>query len=108
MTYQTALENLASNKGFPRLGIVPMDGYVGLDLDSCVNPQTGEVLQWAKSLTALVLEITATGTYTHFTPSGTGLRVWLRVPSIAERRFAYIHLVRRSRLLKARTLKSKC
>jgi hypothetical protein len=49
------------------------DGIIGIDLDGCRNPQTGEVAGWAKDI------LSACGnTYAEITPSGTGLRVLAR------------------------------
>jgi primase-polymerase (primpol)-like protein len=45
------------------------DGLSGVDLDHCVDPETGRVTDWAL---AIVDEI---DTYTERSPSGTGLRI---------------------------------
>lgn len=46
-------------------------GIVGVDLDHCRNPQTGEVAPWAAELIAKL------DSYTEVSPSGTGLHVML-------------------------------
>ena len=81
VTYAQAIENIRQGKGYSYLGLVPVGGYVALDLDSCRNPQTGDVLDWAKGLFALLPP-----TYANITPSGGGLRPWLRVPQLAGRK----------------------
>lgn len=42
-------------------------GVIGVDLDKCRNPQTGEIAPWAAALIAQL------DTYTEVSPSGTGL-----------------------------------
>jgi putative DNA primase/helicase len=44
------------------------DGLFGGDLDACIDPNTGEVADWASEI------ISAANTYTEQSPSGTGLR----------------------------------
>ncbi len=44
------------------------DGLFGGDLDACIDPDTGEVADWASEI------IRAANTYTEQSPSGTGLR----------------------------------
>lgn len=46
------------------------DPFVGVDLDGCRNPETGEVAQWAKDL------INELGTYAEVSPSGTGVKLF--------------------------------
>jgi hypothetical protein len=48
--------------------LIPENGYVGGDLDGCVNPVTGHIAAWA---TEIISEL---ATYTELSPSGTGLR----------------------------------
>jgi putative DNA primase/helicase len=45
------------------------DPYVGIDLDNCRNPETGEIQTWAEEI---VLRLNS---YTELSPSGTGLHV---------------------------------
>jgi primase-polymerase (primpol)-like protein len=45
------------------------DLYTGIDLDACVNPDTGEVEPWAAQIVACF------DAYTEVSPSGTGLRI---------------------------------
>src|SRR5262245_28691956 len=45
------------------------DPYCGIDLDACVDPETGKVAPWAQH------HVQALGSYTEITPSGTGLHI---------------------------------
>ncbi len=47
-------------------------GLVGVDLDDCRDPQTGELEHWASTI------IEQLGTYTEASPSGTGVHMILR------------------------------
>jgi len=47
------------------------DNIVGLDLDNCRNPATGEIDQWASDI------IHETNSYSEVTPSGTGIRIFV-------------------------------
>lgn len=47
------------------------DPYTGIDLDHCVDPDTGEIAPWAQVI------IEALDSYTEITPSGTGLHVFV-------------------------------
>ena len=48
------------------------DPYTGIDLDDCVNPDTGEVEPWAARIVAYF------DAYTEVSPSGTGLRIMIQ------------------------------
>jgi primase-polymerase (primpol)-like protein len=48
------------------------DDYVALDLDSCRNPDTGEIQPWARAI------IERFASYTEVSPSGTGIRVFVK------------------------------
>jgi putative DNA primase/helicase len=69
--YRTAVTGvtIGSNGG---VGFVVNGGIVGIDLDGCRNLQTGELTAWADEI------INALDCYTEVTPSGTGVRVWVR------------------------------
>jgi len=47
------------------------DSFVGIDLDGCRDPETGEIQDWAE---AIIKEI---GSYTEISPSGKGLHIIL-------------------------------
>jgi putative DNA primase/helicase len=48
------------------------DDYVGLDLDDCRDPETGEIALWAQEI------IDGMDSYTEVSPSGTGVKIWVR------------------------------
>ena len=60
--------------GFAGLGFVfsDADPYVGVDLDKCRDPQTGEIATWAREVLA------ALPGYAEASPSGTGVHVITR------------------------------
>ncbi len=70
--FQTAMTgaiiNAEQGVGF----VVNGDGIFGIDLDGCYNLKTGKIAEWAERI------IDACESYTEYTPSGTGLRVWVR------------------------------
>lgn len=47
-------------------------GYAGVDLDSCRNPKTLELAEWAMEW------INKLDSYTEVSPSGTGVKIWLK------------------------------
>jgi len=48
------------------------DPFVGFDLDHSIDPETGQIKKWAQSI------VESLDTYTEFSPSGTGLRGFLK------------------------------
>ena len=48
------------------------DPYVGIDLDDCRNPETGEIAAWAQEI------IDRFDSYTEVSPTGTGVRILIR------------------------------
>jgi len=44
---------------------------VGIDLDGCRSPETGEITQWAEDL------VEVANSYCEVTPSQTGIRIWM-------------------------------
>jgi len=48
------------------------DPYTGIDLDSCFDPETGEISDWAKRW------ITKLNSYSEISPSGCGVKVWVK------------------------------
>jgi putative DNA primase/helicase len=79
-TFDDALEVLDHYEG---LGFVfcSADPYCGIDLDGCVEPETGEISQWALEVVRNV------DSYTEFSPSGTGVHIFVRgqLPSSVKR-----------------------
>jgi hypothetical protein len=56
--------------------VTPDDPYVGIDVDDCRNPLSGEIAPW-------VLDwITRFASYTEISPSGTGVRIWIEADSL--------------------------
>lgn len=47
------------------------DPFVGVDLDGCRNPETGEIAEWAKEI------IRKLDTYGEVSPSKTGVKLWV-------------------------------
>lgn len=54
------------------LALIPGDPLAGVDLDGCRDPRTGALAPWAATL------VRRFGSYAEASPSGTGVRVWLR------------------------------
>jgi hypothetical protein len=54
------------------LGYILRGEHVGIDLDNCRNPKTGEIAPWAKDI------IDRISSYTEVSPSGTGIRIICR------------------------------
>jgi putative DNA primase/helicase len=52
------------------LGFTLGDGFAGIDLDNCRDPETGELAGWAQ---AIIAEL---GSYTEVSPTGTGVKVF--------------------------------
>jgi len=48
------------------------DGLVGIDLDDCRDPETGALRRWARRV------IKKLKSYAEVSPSGTGVKIWLR------------------------------
>jgi hypothetical protein len=77
VSYRVAVDNIHNGQGYPHLGFVPTDDIIGLDIDSCRNPLTGELQPWADGLLKLIPD-----TYTEITPSKGGLRSWVKIPKL--------------------------
>jgi putative DNA primase/helicase len=48
------------------------DGHTGVDLDDCRNPDTGNIANWAQAI------IDELNSYTEVSPSGAGVKIWIR------------------------------
>lgn len=73
----TAFEDAVSSferGGFDGIGFAVSsdDPFTGIDLDNCINPDTGEVAPEAME------RVRRFDSYTEITPSGEGLRIWIR------------------------------
>jgi primase-polymerase (primpol)-like protein len=71
MTWGTFEEALEGLDRFDGLGFVfcSADPYVGVDLDGCVYPETGEIEPWARQI------IEDLDAYAELSPSGTGVHI---------------------------------
>ena len=73
LAYATAEYQHVNNGGFLRgVGWVVAPGYVGIDLDNCRSPDSGEIESWAQEV------IDRMDTYTEVSPSQTGVRLICR------------------------------
>jgi hypothetical protein len=54
------------------LVVTRRDRNIGIDIDKCRNPETGEIEPWAAEIIARF------DSYTEITPSGTGVRIYIR------------------------------
>jgi AAA domain len=65
-------EGGADGKPLDGLGRYVAPPFVVIDLDKCVDPQTGDVETWAGEI------VRSIDSYTESSPSGTGLHIWVR------------------------------
>ena len=70
-TFADALSVLRRG-GYEGIGFVfhENDGIVGIDLDGCRNPDTGQIENWAKDI------ISRVNSYTEVSPSGSGVKIF--------------------------------
>jgi putative DNA primase/helicase len=73
-TFDEAAAAKTANDAYTGIGFVftAGDPYVGIDLDKCIDPASGELTAEAKSI------VTAIDSYTERTPSGNGLHIIAR------------------------------
>ena len=73
-SFEEAAAFCASNEWASGVGYVLSsdDPYVGIDLDACRDPRTGRLEPWAKAI------VKRLNSYTEISPSGTGLRIFVR------------------------------
>lgn len=73
-SFEKALEFHRANDWTDGIGLVVSDedDFVGLDLDYCRDPETGEIAEWAQKI------VTEIDSYTEITPSNAGLRIFAR------------------------------
>ena len=69
--FLTAWKRYERNE-FDGLGFVLGDGWAGVDLDNCINPESGEIASWADDI------IERLQTYSEISPSGTGVKLFCR------------------------------
>jgi hypothetical protein len=79
--FDAAIDHYHTEIDVGGVGFVLGDGWAGMDLDGCVDPETGAVAQWALDLLAELGP-----TYAELSPSGTGIHALVvRLPSIVRR-----------------------
>lgn len=73
-TFKEALEYHLDNDWTDGVGVVVSDAddFVGVDLDHCLDAETGTVEPWAQAIVDTI------DSYTEITPSGEGLRIFAR------------------------------
>lgn len=73
-TFQQAVAACQQRPNLAGVGFVftPDDPYCGVDLDDCIDPDTGQIKAWAAEF------IVQLGSYTETSPSGTGVKVFLK------------------------------
>ncbi len=71
-TFEAAL-GAVGDKGLDGIGFAGMERtpFVGIDVDNCIDPETGEISPYAMKL------VRDFDSYTERTVSGTGLRIWV-------------------------------
>src|SRR5438128_12280191 len=72
-TWSTFAEVISTGSRFdgPGFVVTELDPFVGVDLDHCVD-DAGQVTPWAQAI------VTALDSYTEITPSGHGIRIFVR------------------------------
>src|SRR4051794_7753634 len=58
--------------GASGVGIALGDGLAGVDLDKCRDPKTGELEPWAANVVKIF------DSYTEISPSGTGVKIFVK------------------------------
>ena len=73
-TFSQAWDACQQRPGLAGVGFVftPDDPYCGIDLDDCIDPETGQIKTWAAEF------IVQLASYTEISPSGTGVKVFLK------------------------------
>jgi putative DNA primase/helicase len=72
--YEIAVQRYreCENDRIQGIGFIPNNGYVGIDLDHCRDPETGQIQPWAQEI------IEQFKSYTEVTPSQAGVRIWIK------------------------------
>ena len=76
-TFDEVKETYSQNGKFDGIGFVLVPPWVGVDLDDCRDPETGQIRDWARSIVDRV------GSCTEVSPSSMGLKIFCRgtIPS---------------------------
>jgi primase-polymerase (primpol)-like protein len=73
-TFDDAMAAFEANASLQGPGFVfsKEDGFAGVDLDDCRDPETGDIAQWGQAI------IDDFNSYTEVSPSGTGVKIFIR------------------------------
>ena len=88
-----AVEACRQDSNLAGVGFVftPNDPYCGVDLDDSIDPESGQLKPWAAQFVALL------DSYTEVSPSGTGVKVFLKANKVASLTCSSSALTARSR-----------
>src|SRR5215207_2953927 len=73
-SYETAFETYTENEHIAGIGrvLLEYESYVGVDLDDCLDPYTGELQAWAARI------VNQLDSYSEISPSLTGIKIWTK------------------------------
>jgi putative DNA primase/helicase len=77
-SYETALATYLENEHIAGVGrvIAAEEDYVGVDLDDCLDPDSGDLGPWARAL------VERLNSYAEISPSLTGVKIWIKAPEV--------------------------
>jgi hypothetical protein len=78
-TYDVAYDAWKDNEySFAGIGRVirAEEDLAGIDVDGCLDPDTGELTEWASSI------LNRLDSYSEVSPSGRGIKIWVKAPSV--------------------------
>jgi hypothetical protein len=77
-SYETAFRTYQENEHIAGVGrvIETNEPYVGVDLDDCLEPKTGEITAWAQTI------IERLNSYAEISPSLSGIKIWVKAPEV--------------------------
>ena len=77
-SYETALTAYSENEHISGVGrvICEDEDYVGVDIDDCLDPDTGEISDGGSAI------LTRLASYAEISPSLTGVKIWATAPEI--------------------------
>lgn len=91
-SFQDAIINIHKYVGFNEnnqmtggLGLGIFNGFSAIDIDSCRNPETGELTDMAQDI------IEFCSSYTEISPSKTGIRILVKTQSVIDKKNYYIN-----------------
>ena len=71
-TWSSYSRVMAIRGRYEGIGCVIAEPYVGIDLDKCRDPETGELEEWALAV------VKEADSYTEVSPSGRGIHIWVK------------------------------